>query len=76
MAKRKRSSRIAAGDVPAEEGFRRDTDHLTVSLARIQDPVLRYMLCMLVDRLTLQIAVLSQGGKSKRQPPRRVAKAA
>jgi hypothetical protein len=39
-----------------------DAAHILASLARVRDPMIRYLINMLVDRLTQGIAEIERGG--------------
>jgi hypothetical protein len=51
-------AQAAEADIPEDA----DAAHILASLARVRDPMIRYLINMLVDRLTQGIAEIERGG--------------
>ena len=58
---KKRKTKAAAVAEPAPDPFLRDMEQLANALARVKDPMMRYMLTMLVDLASERIAQLEAG---------------
>ena len=69
MAKRRKPTRPPEPELTPEESFDsfdRDCKSMIASLGRIKDPMLRYIVCMMIDRLTQQILSIASTGPVQR----------
>lgn len=57
----------SADEVFDQKAFENDVRHMIASLTRVKDPLLRYQVCMMIDRLTQQIAALASTGEEQRR---------
>ena len=53
-------------DAESFDCFERDAQHIVASIGRVKDPMLRYLICAMVDRLTQQIIALASTGDVQR----------